>query len=319
MTMATRNMCDERVFLHMDTVSTFWNSTSLHSQVCDNAVGSPNGTVIPGDTTVFTHSMGNLIFAGALLSARCSLSTSAKWISMSGLWDGSKAADWVSTVCANGGAGIPWVLKKAATALHYCNGSTVNNAYASMATTDPGLAAGVLRRVAEKFVSASLCGTSPYGIGTKYSVELEALSTAVNYGEPNDGMVGIDSCKLGNRSYTTDYHSNFYTGKLNHADGTMRNGDGANASNSPLLWVANISAGASRPGGSCYTDGQCTSTKDRVECCSFLGHGTAACSSGWRCGCVKTNMCANRPSDCCTGSLHKTLKCGMGVHGGRCN
>ena len=235
---ATGVHCSSYSFVHMNTVINSWNSSSLQSQVCEAAGASIGGTIT--NTHIFTHSMGNLIFSGALTNGVCHLGASSNWVSLSALWLGSKAAAWVDRVCTDTSK-LSWILRKFADDEHYCNGTIGNLAYRSMKPSNLWLRLGVLRKTAEQFVTASVCGTSPFGIFSKYSAALEAISVAVDFGEKSDGMVGIDSCKLPSRNYATDYHgTNFYMADINHADGTLRDGNGDSADDSPVAWVQSL-------------------------------------------------------------------------------
>ena len=67
--------------------------------LCDAAINGPDKAIV--DTLVFTHSLGNLIFARGLDLGVC-LGNSSKWVSMSAPWKGSKAAELVSDMCLKG-------------------------------------------------------------------------------------------------------------------------------------------------------------------------------------------------------------------------
>lgn len=144
---------------------------------------------------------------------------------MSGPWGGSKAASWVTGLCSNGTHHeiLGWLAKQ----LHYCDDAhpgLVARAYVTMQPSYPGLSA--LAKIAEEKVSGAVCGKSGVGLVGLYSAALEALSIAVDFGEDNDGMVGISHCLLPGKSYTKDYRSPFYTASINHADSTCRDGNG---------------------------------------------------------------------------------------------
>merc|ERR1712124_225819 len=87
-----------------------------------------------------------------------------------------------------------------------------------------------------------MCGDSSFGLNSKYSLALQALSLAVEYGEDNDGMVAVSSCMLPGKRYTGKYSDSFYIAKINHADGPCRNGNGdfGIASRQPASWYASI-------------------------------------------------------------------------------
>lgn len=72
---------------------------------------------------------------------------------------------------------------------------------------------------------------------------LQALASLVNYGEKNDGMVGIASCLLDGKTYGTTPDSDYYQAAINHADGTCRDGDGdfGKSTRQPCAWFASRS------------------------------------------------------------------------------
>ena len=59
--LATDHLCNAYVFLHMNTVSNGWDDWRLQQQVCKAAALGNSRTI--SDAIVFSHSMGNLIFA----------------------------------------------------------------------------------------------------------------------------------------------------------------------------------------------------------------------------------------------------------------
>ena len=92
-----------------------------------------------------------------------------------------------------------------------------------------------------------MCGTSAFGLLSDESAELKALSLAVNYGEPNDGAVGIASCSLPGRNYSTDTASAAcYSVGVNHFDGTCRHGNGLAADRKPCNFYTNKTAAVRR-------------------------------------------------------------------------
>ena len=244
---ATHHLCDSYVFLHMNTVSNGWDNMDLQETVCNAAVGDNDGAFVESSSTisstvVFSHSMGNLIFAGALSNKVCTLGKTSDWVSISAPWDGSSAADWVTGVCKKRGL-IPKILEPLAKELRYCkpDGTGVNFAYVALSTDYPGILSGNLRRTAERYASASLCGTSAWGVTSKFSLALKALATVSNYGQKNDGMVGVSSCKLRDRIYSTEqYNTNYYLPSINHADATLRTRDGGKGTNSPFAWISQL-------------------------------------------------------------------------------
>jgi len=86
--------CTSYAFVHQDTFNNGWDVPELQKAYCLAATGSNTSTTI-SQTTVFTHSMGNLIFAGALESKHCSLDNSSQWFSANAPWRGSDAVPWL--------------------------------------------------------------------------------------------------------------------------------------------------------------------------------------------------------------------------------
>lgn len=53
-----------------------------------------------------------------------------------------------------------------------------------------------------------MCGTSPFGLVSEYSIPLEALSKLAEFPGTNDGMVGLTSCQV--HSLSGSYKDAFY-------------------------------------------------------------------------------------------------------------
>lgn len=226
--------CTSTSFIHQDTSTRGWDDADLQKAYCDLVVGSSSG--IAKDTIIVTHSLGNLIFAGALHNGFCSLGAGTRWLSLSAPWHGSKAAAWLTSLCSQSSI-LSEPLRWLANELKFCNGTKPTTAYDSLAPSNPFLANGTLAGIAEKHVSGALCGTSAIGMGSKFSIPLEALSAAVRYGEKNDGMVPVSSCELPSKTYVADPSKPFYVGHLNHADGTLRDGERKKANERPGTWL----------------------------------------------------------------------------------
>lgn len=240
----SEDICPSLVFLHHDMASVGWDNVELQKSVCQDILSvsaQPRSSNIISNALLFSHSMGNLVVADALRKGLCTIGTTSKWVSMSAPWRGSKAADWVGTQCRNESGLVHWLSEE----LNYCNktSKTLYPAWASLRTTYPGVASPALQAFAARHVDASMCGEDAFGINSKYSVELAALATVVHYGQPNDAMVGISSCLLStvNATYLNHWRSQFYRAKINHADGTLRNGNGIEDDGKPGLWLRFVS------------------------------------------------------------------------------
>ena len=117
--------------------------------------------------------------------------------------------------------------------MNYCrsdNPGLPNEAYLSMETTYPGLkglpeiaaarisvgSRGVWRctALAQRAHSpcaasqGAMCGTSPFGLVSEYSIPLEALSKLAGFPGTNDGMVGLTSCQV--HALSGSYKDAFY-------------------------------------------------------------------------------------------------------------
>ena len=69
--------CKTTAFLHLNTVDYAWFDPQLQQQLCSLMKPDSQGRLV--NSVVFTHSMGNLIFAGALANDVCSLAKSSAW------------------------------------------------------------------------------------------------------------------------------------------------------------------------------------------------------------------------------------------------
>lgn len=233
--------CKSYTFVHQDTVDRGYDDPTLTREYCVAAAGSTmNTTRIVENTLIFGHSMGNLIFAEALRTGVCSLGNSSKWFTISPLWRGSKAADWVGNIC-DGKIGKS-IMRKMATSWGYCNGTGVNEGYRSIRTDSPGLSNGVIEKVGLKWASGGICGDSAYGLNSVYSLQLFTLATLVNFGEENDGMVAFSECQLPGKTYEKkNCSATWYNPSINHVDSTMRNGDGSwGYDRKPASWMASL-------------------------------------------------------------------------------
>lgn len=232
--------CASRTFVHQDTVVRGWDNDEVQLAYCAAAVGVDKSDGVIRDTIVITHSMGNNVFGGALLSRKCSMDDSSRWISLSAPWEGSKAAGWVSVLCTNKtnvSTSLHWLAEE----LSYCNKShpgQVNHAYTTLAPGYPGLMD--VRQLATSRVDAAICGDNAFGLTGEYSVPLELLSNLVPFNGKNDGMVGVPACMLPGRVYNDTYESVFYLASVNHADTTCQDGNGAfgYASRRPCQWLS---------------------------------------------------------------------------------
>jgi hypothetical protein len=236
--------CANHVFLNVDTVYRGWDNRELQTQVCEALTYDPtNGVSRMGPTAnkiVFTHSMGNMMLAGAIESGLCSLDKeTTSWYEVSGPMLGSKMAEVLGEICAQGG-----LYKYVVTKLGFClpeGGMTP--AYRSLVPTYPGLEE--LAKTIQSRLSGALCGTSAYGITSIYSVEMLAVAELAGFEQLNDGVVAWSSCNaaaihgLPDPGYKGDYRSAWYAASINHIDSECYNGDGDwGDDRKPCSWYA---------------------------------------------------------------------------------
>jgi hypothetical protein len=229
------NQCLSFTYIHKDTKNNEWDDTALMQAYCDAATAF-SSTKAAQNVIIFTHSMGNLIFSGALGKGLCSLGSTASWYSVSGPMLGSKTCDVIQSLCDD--THPSEALKTIMSFLSYCDGSKPNEAYLSMKTR---YAHGFgIARTGFANVDGVMCGDSVTGLSSFMSLGLAAIAAITKFGEPNDGMVSLQSCAYGAGSgYSRTYTSRYYTGALNHGDTTGTNGDGwYGEARMPLSWYA---------------------------------------------------------------------------------
>ncbi|KAG7387363.1 hypothetical protein PHYPSEUDO_014387 [Phytophthora pseudosyringae] len=94
--------CSSIKYAVLDTVNNSWTNDTQQYKVCDRALAvSETSTVtVVKDTIIVTHSMGNLMLAGAIASGKCSLDSTTSWVGLAGPMKGSMGSDFVQASCA---------------------------------------------------------------------------------------------------------------------------------------------------------------------------------------------------------------------------
>jgi len=231
--------CANHTFNHADTTHRRFDDPLNIRSYC--ALAS-QGTGLIRDTIIFTHSLGNVIFAAALRAGLCEMDqTTASWYGVGAPVLGTKAADVLTKVCMSASR-LDEPLRELAALMHYCVSDTPgppNLAYLSMETTDPGLAG--LVEIFSANSKGMMCGKSAFGLFSEYSLGLEALSDLVRFPDRNDGMVDVVSCGAGaNGTFGGDPRDSYYLAAVNHADTTCRNGNGDfGLDRQPCAWYSN--------------------------------------------------------------------------------
>jgi len=240
--------CGRRVFLDVDTMYRGWDDRSLQEQVCAAATHDSDtgpvtmdqaGRMTMGNITntiVFTHSMGNLMLAGAIEAGLCSLDqASSSWYEVSGPIKGAHIASVLDTVCNQTG-----LYKFAAAHLGYCTPEgDPAPAYKTLEPSYPGL--DTMAQTIAPRLSGAMCGTSAFGLSSVYSVELSATSRLGDLQDDvNDGVVPWSSCNpKGSVRFEPDYQSAWYAAAVNHIDSACYEGDGLwGLDRKPCSWYA---------------------------------------------------------------------------------
>ncbi|KAJ8577728.1 hypothetical protein ON010_g1482 [Phytophthora cinnamomi] len=222
--------CSSLKFAHLNTVNSTWTSPELQSKVCNRALTASNTSTKSAitDTIVVTHSMGNLMFAGALASGKCSLGASSTWVGMAGPMKGSMCSDFIQDSCA-GKTNIIWEKIGSITGRCPANIGLKSLAYenGNYSSKELNSAYAAAQEVYRTKVSALMCGKSYSGLTSKYQAQFWGLGSMVPHKGPNDGMVAFQSCSAGfpESKFGNNYRDRFYATKLNHYDMQFRAGD----------------------------------------------------------------------------------------------
>jgi hypothetical protein len=211
--------------------------------VCDRALAVSNTSTerAIADTIVVTHSMGNLMFAGALATGRCSLHSSSTWVGMAGPMIGSMASDFVQETCA-GETNAFW--EDIGDVTGRCPPSTALKSLAYQGGNFSSKARNAEYAAAQEAyrtnVSALMCGRAYSGLVSKYQAKFWLLGHAIPHkSNENDGMVEFKSCAPGIPASTFGgtYRDRFYATKLNHYDMQFLAGDAIlDEAKMPVKW-----------------------------------------------------------------------------------
>ncbi|KAL3666892.1 hypothetical protein V7S43_007841 [Phytophthora oleae] len=241
--------CSSFNFAILNTVDYEWYNSTLLEKACDAAMNVSTGTTDSGSTVindliVVAHSMGNNMFALALAKGKCSIGRNVDWIDLSGPMKGSMGSDFMHEICDGDVRGSPDVWSKLGDLIGQCPGSTTRRSlvYDGGDFCDRKMSAryAAARKMHEKYVTASMCGTTYNGLFSKEYAGLLAGGLIIpHHSSTNDGVVEFQSC-VGNLDaslFEATYSSAWYAAKLNHADTTFHDGEGLfSKAQKPLKW-----------------------------------------------------------------------------------
>ncbi|OWZ00498.1 hypothetical protein PHMEG_00028300 [Phytophthora megakarya] len=235
--------CSSMKYARLDTINNSWTNEALQEQVCDRALvmsDSSTKTKI-ADTIIVTHSMGNLMFAGALANGHCKLAKSSTWVGIAGPMMGSMASDFVIDSCAGN---TNAALEKFGEITGKCPPKTSIKAlvYEGEKHSNEKLDAAykAAQKAYKENVYALMCGEGKSGLLSSYQPKFWLLGSIIPHkSKLNDGMVEFQSCAVGfpESEFGDSYRDRFYRTKLNHFDMQFLSGDSLlNKAKMPVKW-----------------------------------------------------------------------------------
>ncbi|KAE9177163.1 hypothetical protein PF005_g24614 [Phytophthora fragariae] len=235
--------CSSMKFAVLDTIKYSWTDDSQQQKVCDRALAVSNtshGTTI-SDTIIVTHSMGGLMLAGAIATGKCSLASSATWVSSAAPMTGSMSSDYFQDSCKDD---TNFFMETFVDLTGLCPpGDGIQSlAYENETYSTPELneAYAVARETYRTNVSALMCSKGHAGIYSIQYVQYRVLGNIVPHkSDQNDGLVEFQSCAAGisESKFGNTYRDRFYATELNHGDAAFRHGDSlVNEAKMPVKW-----------------------------------------------------------------------------------
>ncbi|KAE9173696.1 hypothetical protein PF005_g26164 [Phytophthora fragariae] len=241
--------CSSFSFAILNTVDYELYNKTLLEKVCNAAMNVSTGSTDSESTVinnliVIAHSMGNNMFASALATGKCSIGRNVDWVDLSGPMKGSMGSDFMHDICDGDDEGSPDMLSKLGNLIGQCPGSTTRRSlvYDGGKYCDEKMSAryAAALDIHDKYVTASMCGTTYNGLFSKEYAGLLAGGLIIpHHSFKNDGVVEFKSC-IGNLDaslFEPSYSSTWYAAKLNHADTTFHDGEGLfSKAQKPLKW-----------------------------------------------------------------------------------
>uniref|UniRef100_H3GV50 Uncharacterized protein n=1 Tax=Phytophthora ramorum TaxID=164328 RepID=H3GV50_PHYRM len=235
--------CSSMKYARLETINNGWTDEVLQQQVCDRALAvsdSSTKTTI-ADTIVVTHSMGNLMLAGAIANGKCKLDSSTTWVGLAGPMKGSMGSDFTQSSCAGE---TNTIAEKYGDITGKCpvKEAVVSLAYEgeSYCSTELDAAYKAAQEVYMANVDALMCGEGYSGLLSSYQAQFWMLGVIVPHkSKKNDGMVEFDSCAVDfpYSDFGNTWHDRFYRTKLNHFDMQFLAGDSLlDMAKMPVKW-----------------------------------------------------------------------------------
>ncbi|CEG43273.1 uncharacterized protein PHALS_13478 [Plasmopara halstedii] len=235
--------CSSIKFARLDTVNFAWTDQTLQQKLCDRvlAVSDTSTDSRITDTIIVTHSMGNLILAGAIANGRCKLESSSTWVGMSGPMKGSMASDIIQESCAGNSN---FVYDKLAKIIGKCPPTEALKSLAyeggSFCSEELDAAYKAAQKVYREQVYALSCSENYFGLWSKYQAQFWIVAQMIPHkSSKNDGFVEFQSCaaEIPDSRFGSSYLDRFYRNSLNHFDMRFLAGDSSRSkSKMPLKW-----------------------------------------------------------------------------------
>eukprot|EP00644_Phytophthora_capsici_P013250 jgi/Phyca11/560970/estExt2_Genewise1.C_PHYCAscaffold_51041 len=235
--------CSSIKYAVLDTVNNSWTNDTQQFKVCNRAlaVSETSSDSVIKDTILVTHSMGNLMLAGAIASGKCSLDSSTSWVGLAGPMKGSMGSDFVQASCAGETNDL---LEQVADITGKCppTNALISLAYQGerFSSVEQDAAYTAAQEAYTTNVTALMCSEGYSGLVSKYQAEFWVLGATVPHKSgDNDGMVEFESCAAGipATQFGETWRSKFYRTKLNHYDSEFLYGDGLlSEAKMPVKW-----------------------------------------------------------------------------------
>lgn len=235
--------CTSIKYAVLDTVNNTWTNNTQQQQVCDRALAVSKTSTKSriADTIVVTHSMGNLMLAGAIATGKCSLDSSSTWVGMAAPMKGSMASGFIQESCAGN---TNFMLEAMVEYSGRCPPTTALKSMpyegGSHSTAKLDAAYAAAQEAYRTNVSALMCSDSFSGLFSKKQARLWLLGLMGQHNsQRNDGMVEFDSCAAGipASKFGNTWRDRFYRTKVNHYDMQLKYGDALfNKAKMPVKW-----------------------------------------------------------------------------------
>ncbi|KAI9915340.1 hypothetical protein PsorP6_007105 [Peronosclerospora sorghi] len=236
--------CTTIKYAALNTVDYPWTSAELQDKVCDRSLSmaatSNSYLKIIEDTIIVTHSMGGLMFAGALANRKCRLAKSSTWIALSAPMIGSMSSDYLIDYCDGKAQNFFTDLMFGGKCPVNASIKSVVYQYEKYCDNQLQAAYKAAQESYRQNVYAAMCSSSYVGNISKFQPKYMMGGHFIPHKSPeNDGLVEFLSCAGGidPANFGPTPQNKFYRCELNHADTAFKTGDGLfKTTVRPITW-----------------------------------------------------------------------------------